>query len=202
THTLDMPNYVGAVRTMVIAGNANAAYGHAERSTPVRKPLMVLTSLPRKLSPGETVTVPVTVFAMEPKIKGVRVSIDGGQALEPLGETSKNIEFAAVGEQIVNFVFKVNPATSYQTIKVSASGAGEQASSETQIDVENPNPITTKSETFTLQANGTLTLPLETFGSPGTNGASLEFSTLPPMDFSKRLDHLVRYPHGCVEQLT
>src|SRR5690606_18869507 len=59
THTLDMPNYVGAVRTMVIAGNANAAYGHAERSTPVRKPLMVLTSLPRKLSPGETVTVPV-----------------------------------------------------------------------------------------------------------------------------------------------
>ena len=30
---------------------------------------MVLATLPRKLSPGEKVTLPVTVFAMEPKDK-------------------------------------------------------------------------------------------------------------------------------------
>ena len=67
SHTLDMPNYVGSVRTMIIAGNANKAYGNAEVTTPVRKPLMVLSSVPRKLSPGEKVTVPVTVFALDKK---------------------------------------------------------------------------------------------------------------------------------------
>lgn len=201
SHTLEMPNYVGSVRAMVVAGNAHSAYGHVEQTVPVRKPLMVLTSIPRKLSPGETVTIGATVFAMEAKVRNVRVEIDGGEALEPLGETSRNITFPTVGEQIVNFDFKVKPATSFQTVKVTASGAGEQASSETQIDVENPNPITTRSETFVLAANGTLALPLEPFGTPGTNRANLEFSTLPPMNFSKRMDYLLGYPHGCAEQI-
>ena len=202
SHTINMPNYVGSVRTMVVAGNQNSAYGNTEATTPVRKPLMVLTSIPRKLSPGEKVTIPVTVFAMEKKVKNVKVSIDAGKALEPLNGTSKNITFNAVGEQIVNFDFKVNPTASFQTIKVTASGAGERASSETEIDVENPNPITTKSELYTLDANSSQTIPFETFGTSGTNEAFVEFSTLPPMDFSKRMDYLLRYPHGCVEQTT
>ncbi|WP_228236145.1 alpha-2-macroglobulin family protein [Allomuricauda sp. M10] len=202
SHTIDMPNYVGSVRTMVVAGNLNSAYGNAEKTTPVRKPLMVLTSIPRKLSPGETVTIPVTVFAMEAKVKNVKVSINAGKALEAIGETTKNITFNAVGEQIVNFDFKVKPASSFQTITVTASGAGESASSKTEIDVENPNPITTKSELFTVDANGSMAIPFETFGTSGTNEAFIEFSTLPPMDFSKRLDYLLRYPHGCVEQTT
>ncbi len=202
SHTINMPNYVGSVRTMVVAGNPNSAYGNAEKTAPVRKPLMVLTSIPRKLSPGETVTIPVTVFAMESKVKNVKISIDAGKALEPINGTSKNITFDAVGEQIVNFDFKVNPATSFQTIKVTASGAGERASNETEIDVENPNPVTTKSELYTLDANGSQTISMETFGTSGTNEAFIEFSTLPPMDFSKRMDYLLRYPHGCVEQTT
>ncbi|WP_306012296.1 MULTISPECIES: alpha-2-macroglobulin family protein [unclassified Allomuricauda] len=202
SHTIEMPNYVGSVRTMVVAGNAQSAYGNAEKTVPVRKPLMVLTSIPRKLSPGETVTIPVTVFAMEPKVKNVTVSIDAGKALEAINGTSKNITFNAVGEQIINFDFKVRPASSFQTIKVTATGAGERATNETEIDVENPNPVTTKSELYTLEPNGSQLISMETFGTSGTNEAFIEFSTLPPMDFSKRMDYLLRYPHGCVEQTT
>ena len=202
SHTIQIPNYVGSVRTMVVAGNQNSAYGNTEKTTPVRKPLMVLTSIPRKLTPSETVTIPVTVFAMEPKVKNVKVSINAGKALEPIGETTKTITFNTVGEQIVNFDFKVKPATSFETIKVRASGAGENASSEIEVDVENPNPITTKSELYTIDANGSQTISFETFGTSGTNEAFIEFSTLPPMDFSKRMDYLIRYPHGCVEQTT
>ncbi|WP_136465834.1 alpha-2-macroglobulin family protein [Flagellimonas onchidii] len=202
SHTIKMPNYVGSVRTMLVAGNQNSAYGNAEKATPVRKPLMVLTSLPRKLSPGEKVTIPVTVFAMEKKVKNVKVSIKAGKAFEPIGATSKNITFNAVGDQIVNFDFKVNPTKSFQTIKVTASGAGEKATNEIEIDVENPNPITSKSTLYTLEANQSEPIVLEPFGTSGTNTATIEFSTLPPMDFSKRLSYLIRYPHGCVEQTT
>src|SRR5699024_10782860 len=73
SHQITMPNYVGTVRTMVVAGdNEKSAYGNAEKTSVVKKPLMVFASLPRKLSPGETVTLPVTVFAMENKIKQVQ----------------------------------------------------------------------------------------------------------------------------------
>ena len=71
-----MPNYIGAVRTMVVAGDAKTeAYGSVDKSVEVKKPLMVLATLPRKLSPGEKVTLPVTVFAMEPNVKNVNISL-------------------------------------------------------------------------------------------------------------------------------
>ena len=202
THSLEMPNYIGSVRAMVVAGNEESAYGKEEKTVPVRKPIMVLTSLPRKLSPGEKVTIPVTVFAMEKKVKNVQVQIEAGKALQPIGPTSKTIVFNDTGEQIVNFDFKVNPSSSFQTIRVQASGGGEKASSTVEIDIENPNPVTTKSSLYTLGANQSEGITFETFGTSGSNNALIEFSTLPPMDFSKRMAYLLSYPHGCVEQTT
>lgn len=36
----------------------------------------------------------------------------------------------------------------------------------------------------------------------GTNSATLELSRIPPINVSKRLKYLIRYPHGCIEQTT
>lgn len=203
SHKITMPNYIGSVRTMVIAGeNSKNAYGSVDKTTAVKKPLMVLASVPRKLSPGEVVTVPVTVFAMEKKIKTATVSLQVGDALQPINGVSKTITFSEPGEQIVNFDFKVLPSTVFQTIAVSVAGNGEAASVSVEIDVENPNPITQKTTQYTLTENGNQTLNFSTFGVSGTNAATLEFSTVPPMDFGKRLEYLIRYPHGCIEQTT
>ena len=73
-HKITMPNYVGSVRTMVVAGQG-IAYGSAEKTTPVKKPLMVLATVPRVVGPTEKVNIPVTVFAMDENIKSVSVSI-------------------------------------------------------------------------------------------------------------------------------
>ena len=203
THQLFMQNYVGSVKTMVVAGDhSTSAYGNAEKVTPVRKPLMVLASLPRKLSPGEKVTLPVTVFAMEKQVKNVKVEVKADEAFTAVGETSKNISFNEIGEQIVNFEFEVNATDQPQTFQIYASGNGEKAKTLVDIDVENPNPITQKSTTYTLENKQSQEIDLTTFGVEGSNAASVEFSTLPPMDFSKRIEYLIRYPHGCVEQTT
>lgn len=45
-HSYLMPNYNGRVRVMVVAGDGTA-YGHSEKSLPVRKPVMMLGTLPR-----------------------------------------------------------------------------------------------------------------------------------------------------------
>lgn len=36
----------------------------------------------------------------------------------------------------------------------------------------------------------------------GTNAVTLEVSVLPPLNLEKRLQFLIQYPHGCVEQTT
>ena len=72
-HQIQIPQYVGSVRVMVVAGRQRS-YGAAEKQVFVRKPLMVLGTLPRVLGPGETVSLPVSVFALDKKVKDVRVS--------------------------------------------------------------------------------------------------------------------------------
>lgn len=203
THAITMPNYVGSVRAMVIAGDhTKSAYGIAEKTVPVRKPLMVLGSLPRKLSPGEKVTLPVTVFAMEPKIKQAKITIKASDAFKAVGGSTKTVNFTAVGEKIVPFEFEMEAASGVQTLQIIAEGHGERTTYEVEIDVENPNPITQKVTDYEIVAKGSLTLEYNTFGEPGSNESELEFSTLPPMDFTKRMQYLIRYPHGCVEQTT
>ncbi|WP_057940333.1 alpha-2-macroglobulin family protein [Algoriphagus resistens] len=202
SHTLRMPNYVGSVRAMVVAAdNSIAAYGSADKTLPVRKPLMVLASLPRKLSPGEKVTLPVTVFAMENNVKKAKITVKTSKGLKAIGGNSKTVSFSAPGEQIVNFDYEVND-TGIQTVEISASGSGEEASYQVEIDVENPNPVTHSVKDLNLEPNATQTFSFSTFGEEGSNAAFLEFSTLPPMDFTRRMQYLIQYPHGCVEQTT
>jgi uncharacterized protein YfaS (alpha-2-macroglobulin family) len=45
---------------MVVAGY-EGAYGNTEKAVPVRKPLMVLATLPRVLGPDEKVKLPIIV---------------------------------------------------------------------------------------------------------------------------------------------
>ncbi len=43
---------------------------------------------------------------------------------------------------------------------------------------------------------------LKSFGLEGTQSALLEVSALPPINLDGRLQYLIRYPHGCLEQTT
>tara|TARA_R110000868_G_scaffold124959_4_gene330115 strand:- start:44773 stop:50292 length:5520 start_codon:yes stop_codon:yes gene_type:complete len=203
SHTVAIPKYVGSVRTMVVAGNAEKeAYGMVEKTTPVRKPLMILASLPRKISPGEKVTLPVTVFAMEKKVKNVTVRIKRDKAFTILGEATQSLTFNEPDEKMVYFDLNVADFKGIGKVIVEASGGGETASFEIPIDIVNPNPMTTEIKDLILDANSSKTIELQTFGISGSNTAQIEFSTLPPMRFNGRMQYLIRYPHGCVEQTT
>ena len=136
---------LGSVRTMVVAGNSDKeAYGKAEKTTPVRKPLMVLASLPRKITPGEKVTLPVTVFAMEKKIKNVTLKIKQDTAFTIEGEQTQKLSFAQPDEKMAYFQLNVSDLLGIGKVSVEASGRGETASFEIPIDVVNPNPLLLK----------------------------------------------------------
>lgn len=202
-HNIQIPKYIGSVRTMVVAGNNNnAAYGSADKTTPVKKPLMVLATLPRKLSPGEKVTLPVTVFAMEDKVKNVTLSLKLSNGISIVGNQAQQLTFTKPDEQMAYFELDVSKAKGINTVEVIAKGNGETASYQVEIDVENPNPFSTKATEVVLNAGESKTIDFSTFGISGSNTAQVELSTLPPMDFTGRLQYLIRYPHGCVEQTT
>ncbi len=199
THVISVPNYVGSVRTMVVAGNGHA-YGAEEETTPVRKPLMALATLPRVAGPGETIRMPVTVFAMEDNIKNVQVSLETGDLIESTGTRTQTINFTEKGEQIVFFDLMVRDNIGVARVRVDVKGNGEKAYDETELQVRNPNPRITRTFNMMLNAGEEKSLAYQIPGMDGTREGLIEFSSIPPVDFGRRLKYLLRYPHGCIEQ--
>lgn len=202
-HKIKIPKYVGSVRAMVVATNVKSdAYGSDEKTAFVRKPVMILASLPRKITPQETVTLPITVFAMLPSVKKVKVTVQPNESFTIVGAKTQSLSFNEPDEKMVYFTLKVNDFKGVGKVKIDAVSGSEKASYEVEIDVLNPNPITTEVKDLVLKSNEKSELVFTAFGSSGTNSASVELSTLPPMNFTKRMEYLIQYPHGCVEQTT
>ena len=201
-HDFTITNYVGSVRMMVVATDGEKAYGRAEQAVPVRKPLMVLATLPRVLAPGETADLPVTVFAMDPKVKDVVVKIEPNDLLIPEGPAQQTIRFATTGDQVVRFRVKVKDAVGVAKMKVSVSGAGESASEQIELQVRQPNLPSTEVTEALVDAGKSWSATPVAVGVQGTNSAYLEVSTIPPVDMGRRLQYLLDYPHGCLEQTT
>ena len=200
-HEFMMPQYVGSVRTMVVAGY-NAAYGSADKTTPVRKPLMILGTLPRVVGPGEEVDLPVNVFAMEKQVKNVKVEIQTNNMFIPQDGTSKSISFKEIGDEVVSFKLKVNPALGIGTVKIIATSGTEKATYDIEIDVRNPNPPVVNVLESVVEAGKTWNSPYTPPGMSGTNKGTIELSSIPPINLGERLKYLIEYPHGCIEQTT
>lgn len=203
SHQLKLPKYIGSVKTMVVGANAEkGAYGMAEKVTAVKSPLMVLASLPRKISPSEKVTLPVTVFATENHVKNVTVQVKTNNAVRLVGTTVQKLSFTSPDEKMAYFDLSVGNSTGIGKIQVIATSGNEKSVYEVEVDVTNPNPVTSLTTDAILAGNGQKTMSWKPFGVAGSNKAVVEISSIPTIDFGRRLEYLIQYPHGCVEQTT
>ncbi len=199
-HRFTMPSYVGSVRTMVIAGY-EGAYGKTEKATPVRKPLMVLATLPRVLGPEETLKLPVTLFSMDPTIKEIKVDAKVTGPLALPGKTSQTVTING-SDVTIDFDLAVKSATGKAKVEIRATSGKFNAIDEIEIDVRNPNPPITKVLNSIIEPGQTWTSSVQPVGIAGSNTAVLEVSTFPPINLGQRLSYLIQYPHGCIEQTT
>ena len=200
-HTFHMPNYVGSVKAMVVAGD-NRAYGNAGQTMKVRKGLMLLATLPRVLGPGEEVKLPVSVFAMKENVKNVTVKVETSDIFEVVGDSQNKMEFNEIGDQLSYFTLKVKEKLGAGKVKIHAKSGNEEATYEIEIEIRNPNPPITVDQDGIVKKGDVWNASLDAPGMEGTNEAWLEISGIPPLNLSRHLNYLIRYPHGCIEQTT
>ncbi|MBN2612773.1 MAG: alpha-2-macroglobulin family protein [Bacteroidales bacterium] len=197
----DMPNYVGSVRVMVIGARKNT-YASAEKTVPVKTDLMIQTSLPRALKPGDKFDIPVTVFAMKDNIGKVEVSVTTEGPVMVTGSKSQTLTFTKNGEKDCYFTLAAKMETGQTKVTVKAKSATYTARDEADIMISPASPRIYDAQEKLVNAGEKVLFTIPDKGIKGTNRAKITLNLFPNMEFSHRLEWLIHYPYGCIEQTT
>lgn len=194
---LEIPRYTGSVRVMVVAVS-QSAYGSVEKTVQVKSPVMALLTVPRGMSPGDVADVPVTIFSEKAGAVKVKLTLDGPATL--IGPANKTVQFAAAGDQIVTFSVKASGGTGQVGVHAIAEAAHGTAKVDEPLQVRLPGEPRALVQWGSPLAGQVWSIPFEAYGADGSRKARLELSSLGLVGMEQRLDELVHYPHGCLEQ--
>ena len=213
--TFDVPEFSGQLRLVAVACNETALGSRGEHVF-VRRPYMLRTSMPRFLLPGDSTRCRATVFNHSDAActATVRWSTTGvldectdskELAVAPHGEASLLADFAALGSGVGN---AARQATGQGTIHwevVVRDGAGREVERLTEvapIPVRAPGAFQSRHELAVLKPGETRTFRNEHFLDNQLTELELVVGANPVLRLKDALEHVVRYPYGCVEQTT
>jgi uncharacterized protein YfaS (alpha-2-macroglobulin family) len=200
THKFKLPQYIGSVRAMVVAGE-EGAYGTTEKTVEVKKPLMVLATLPRVIGPGESFVLPVNIFATNNNLRAVTVQLQASNLIVS-GAKTQQLNFKEAGEQMAYFNVVAPNMVGIAKVRINVQSGAEKTFYEVEMDIRNPNPYITNVVSATIQPGATWSSKIAAIGINSTNSGAIEVSAIPAINLNKRLGYLIQYPHGCVEQTT
>ena len=201
SHSFDVPQCSGAMRFMVVAKGNAKAYGSAEKHMTVVDPINLYPSAPRVVAPGDELNLKVQVQAPTMKNKTLQVKFDN-KNLESLGALPTTVKIDGNGEGLVAVRASIPKTLGNAELKLSVTGEGYTAESSTLMPIRMPYAERRNTITKEIEAGQTVNMPFELTGMEGTQQGNITVSSLLPVDLFGRIDYLMGYPHGCLEQVT
>jgi len=196
----DIPQFSGEVRLMAVAYK-DQSFGSAENTMTVADPIVISTALPRFLSPGDTVTVAVTLSNTTSKPTSVTANLKVSGPLKIIGGSNQSVSLSANSEGRALFRVVADPALAVAKISVAVNGLGEKFTDETEISVRPPSTLQKMSGSGSIAGGSTQQVTINTSDFiPGSINYQLVISRSPALELTDHLRYLVEYPYGCTEQ--
>jgi len=196
-----MPQYVGSVRAQLIGVSQNA-FSKNEANITVKQPLMILPTAPRATKPGDKFKVPVSVFAMSDDVKKANVQIQVSKELKIIGQNNFSVSFDKPGERDGSFEIEAQSVLGTAKIIIKAESGKHKISDTIDLPLMSSSAIYTDVLYAQLSAGESWQAKINAFGIDNTHRATLVLSTMPSLGAEERLDYLINYPYGCLEQTT
>jgi hypothetical protein len=201
THSFEIPQCSGALRFMVVAKGKGKAFGSSEKRMTVVDPINLYASAPRVVAPGDELNLKVQVQAPTMKNKTLEVKFQN-QNLTPVGALPTTVKIDGNGEGLVAVRTTIPKTLGNAELKVMVTGDGYTAESSTLMPIRMPYAERRNTITKDIEAGQTVTVPFNLEGMDGTQQGNVTVSSLLPIDLFGRIDYLLNYPHGCLEQTT
>ncbi|NNF22228.1 MAG: hypothetical protein HKN67_09810, partial [Saprospiraceae bacterium] len=144
-HSIDIPNYIGSLRLMLVACN-DRSFGSTDKSIKVISPLMIQSQLPRSLNITDKVDVPITFFKDESRIKQVNLTTKTSNDLLKFEQTGLSTSLTGSDQAIETLSFTTGLEAGNTDITFQAKSAGFEAFEETKLYINYPNSYADKQE--------------------------------------------------------
>jgi uncharacterized repeat protein (TIGR01451 family) len=196
----NIPQFSGEIRLMAVAYK-DQNFGSSENTMTVADPIVISTALPRFLSPGDTVTVGVTLSNTTSRAADVSANVKVNGSLKIIGSTNQSVSLNAKSEGRAIFQIAANPAIGVGKVNVEVNGLGEKFSDETEISVRPPSTLQKMTGSGSITGGNSQTINIGTSDFiPGSVNYQLVVSRSPALELADQLRWLVEYPYGCTEQ--
>lgn len=197
---IQIPAFSGQVRLMAIGVNGDK-FGAAEATMQVADPLVLSTSMPRFITPGDTVLAGVTISNTTAKAVTVITKVQLQGSLSMGAGTSVETSIGANAEGRVEFPFYAGNMPGQGKITVTASGAGETFKEVIDISVRPPSTLQRRTGSGVMNGGEkrVVTLPVQDMMAQSLS-YNLVAGRSPVLQLGTPLRYLVNYPFGCTEQ--
>lgn len=197
----DIPQFSGEIRLMAVAYK-DEKFGSSESAMLVADPLVMNTALPRFMTPGDTVLVPVTITNTSSRIANGKASVITNGPVKIVGTNFQPVHINPNSETKILFQLVAEPTINLAKITVDVNALGEKFTEETEISVRPPSTLQKLSGSGSVVGGSVqkIIFPQNNF-LPGSYRYELVVSKSPMAEIADQLLSLVQYPYGCTEQI-
>jgi alpha-2-macroglobulin len=201
TFEFDIPQFSGDLRIMAVAYK-DEAFGSANKNMKVADPLVISTALPRFASPNDEIQVPVNITNTTKQAANVTATVSLSGGLSVVGSATQTLMIPAEKEGRAYFAVKAAPSIGNATVNVVVNGLKEKFTEKIELTVR---PTTSLMKTFAsgvVNGGAVGNVNLQHDFIPSSIKSEMTVSKSPMVQFMDKFQHLLAYPHGCVEQTT
>ncbi|HOX38929.1 MAG TPA: MG2 domain-containing protein [Candidatus Brocadiia bacterium] len=195
----NVPQFVGELRIMAEVASGDC-FGEAERSLPVRCPVMVNASWPRFLAPGDEFMLPVTVFNRTGGRAALNIGIETSDNIAPMKKPDA-VELPTDGEETIFVPIKAI-GVGKASASVTVSSGDENYSESVELPVRPAAAFARRGGGATVEPGEKRIFAIDGDFLPETARCSLIIAGTPMVNLSGAIHDLLDYPYGCVEQTT
>jgi alpha-2-macroglobulin len=197
---VDIPAFNGQVRLMAIAVNGDR-FGAAEATMTVADPLVLSTSMPRFLTPGDTVYAGVTISNTTGKAATVSAKVQAEGPLKAGELQNLQATIAPDAEGRISFPVMAAAMPGIGKLTVTVTGLGESFKEVIDISVRPASTLQQRTGAGMITGGNKVNINMQTDDFlPESMNYSLVVGRSPVLQLGTPLRYLVNYPHGCTEQ--